>query len=559
MKRYRLHDLLRAAAATWLAAACASGGTAAATDTGADDTADAATLGDGGVDASAETAPVDAPAADADTDALQPADAAPDVGDDTAQPDSTTDTAVDAALDAQDAEPKPDIGPDAAADAAADAADTSKASGPFGCKNPQPILSKGIDTGVDVCQGGMLRRRAIVQCPSVLPEVGKMCTGASNGPVGECTTDLDCAAKAKGGHCENSLGPGDFCYCASSCVSDSECGAGQLCLCGEKYGTCVMAGCKSGADCVVGDCVSYTNNPGCGSTAMNCESLKDACGAKVDCKPAEECTWNGGKGNKYCSPPMCAIGRPYESAGGWQIAPIVDRADWQAVANSEEVLVATPDDATRTRLRDHFLQAAQMEHASVAAFAQLTLDLLAVGAPPELIRRTQGAGIDEVAHAQTCFGLAQYFGAPACGPGPLPLNLTRDQPSLASVAEAAAREGCVFETVAALEASITAAETANSHVQAALLAIADDEARHAELSWDIVRWAWQAGDAGVKAAIHAGFAAGVADLRFGDVGEALPPGLGAQAGSRLRAIREHALAQVVEPARRRLVGSPETH
>jgi hypothetical protein len=47
-----------------------------------------------------------------------------------------------------------------------------------------------------------------------------------------------------------------------------------------------------------------------------------------------------------------------------------------------------------------------MEHASVAAFARFTLDLLALGAPADLVQSAQQALGDEIAHAELCFGLA---------------------------------------------------------------------------------------------------------------------------------------------------------
>ena len=45
------------------------------------------------------------------------------------------------------------------------------------------------------------------------------------------------------------------------------------------------------------------------------------------------------------------------------------------------------------------------EHASVAAFAQLTLDLMCLGAPPELLRAASQDALDEVAYTEHGFDI----------------------------------------------------------------------------------------------------------------------------------------------------------
>ena len=56
----------------------------------------------------------------------------------------------------------------------------------------------------------------------------------------------------------------------------------------------------------------------------------------------------------------------------------------------------------RAVLGQAWLVSARMEHASVAAFGQLSLHLAALGAPPELVARTHLAALDEVRHSQRC-------------------------------------------------------------------------------------------------------------------------------------------------------------
>lgn len=60
------------------------------------------------------------------------------------------------------------------------------------------------------------------------------------------------------------------------------------------------------------------------------------------------------------------------------------------------------------------------EHASVAAFARLTLDLMALGAPPSLIRAAHQDALDEIRHAEICFALATAIDGQRMSPAPFP-------------------------------------------------------------------------------------------------------------------------------------------
>lgn len=63
--------------------------------------------------------------------------------------------------------------------------------------------------------------------------------------------------------------------------------------------------------------------------------------------------------------------------------------------------------------------------------------------------------------------------------------------SLHDVAGLCLLEGCVGETLAALDAAEALASATDPHVRAALARIADDERRHAELAFRFVAWALQ--------------------------------------------------------------------
>jgi hypothetical protein len=137
--------------------------------------------------------------------------------------------------------------------------------------------------------------------------------------------------------------------------------------------------------------------------------------------------------------------------------------------------------------------------------------------------------------------------------------------TLAELAAATVREGCVWETIAALEAQICAAEATDSEVTAVLQTVAADEARHAELAWDIVRWALGAGDARVATAVGAAFdqaleavaaqVAAAATVADGAGLADLPAGFGALGAQRQARVRAHAVAAVLLPARQRWLGA----
>jgi hypothetical protein len=60
------------------------------------------------------------------------------------------------------------------------------------------------------------------------------------------------------------------------------------------------------------------------------------------------------------------------------------------------------------------------EHASVASFARLTLDLMALGAPPALVASANHDALDEIRHTEACFGLAHWFDGEPASPGAFP-------------------------------------------------------------------------------------------------------------------------------------------
>lgn len=183
-----------------------------------------------------------------------------------------------------------------------------------------------------------------------------------------------------------------------------------------------------------------------------------------------------------CQGQAAPCGRLLLDEGGVaRVAPVRRAAGWAA----SELLVGAPMPAGA---REGWLADARLEHASVAAFARFSLELLAVGAPPSLLADAHRAALDEIEHARLCFALASEPGAEQ-GPGPLALDRLPVRQLVSEVVRAAMEECCCGETFAALVAQRALVDCTHPEARRALERIAVDEARHAELGWRFVAWA----------------------------------------------------------------------
>jgi hypothetical protein len=229
--------------------------------------------------------------------------------------------------------------------------------------------------------------------------------------------------------------------------------------------------------------------------------------------------YNSGHGRVTWSVTNTTYGPNDDGASGWSLtldAPtgvVLDEAGWVAIPGRPFLIDREPRTAEATRRADYSapsgvhldgipaeLRAALaaewtriglMEHASVAAFARFALQLLGLGAPPDLLEACQQAMQDELRHTRIAFGLASDYAEVPLGPGALSLDGALDDSidMLEDVAMATLVEGCIGETIAALDAREGAASALDPHVQRALAEIAGDEERHAELAWRFIDWA----------------------------------------------------------------------
>ncbi len=223
------------------------------------------------------------------------------------------------------------------------------------------------------------------------------------------------------------------------------------------------------------------------------------------------------------APSNASMGRPLVYAGASVVAERASGAGWIDELSPE---VNALDATTRAALAAAWRDDAFAEHASIAAFTRVAMQLIAVAAPPELLEGAHRAALDEVRHARLCFTLASMYGARWEAPGPIAPDAIRHAVcDRASLAREALLEGCLGEGVAAAIARASRDTAEDPAVMGALATIADDEARHCELAWSILGWCLETGGAAVAQAVDDALRA----LAAADFSLELPAGVDAAA------------------------------
>src|SRR5205085_12074693 len=120
---------------------------------------------------------------------------------------------------------------------------------------------------------------------------------------------------------------------------------------------------------------------------------------------------------------------------------------WRANA-AVGALDADLDASARATLAEQWLADAASEHASIAAFARLSLELMALGAGPELLAACHRAAADEVRHAELCFTVARAYAGRELDPGPLAVP-ELPAPDVVRMACESFVDGCIGEGAAA--------------------------------------------------------------------------------------------------------------
>jgi len=164
------------------------------------------------------------------------------------------------------------------------------------------------------------------------------------------------------------------------------------------------------------------------------------------------------------------------------------------------------DEPTRTALEALWLQDARGEHASIPAFSRISWQLVAIGAPSELLEWAHKAALEEISHTRLCFALAEGYGGRSYYVQPIPdmlvggLDLTNDP--IKVIAIETIFDGCLMEGFFANLASVATIQCEEPATLAALEQIAHEEASHAAFSWALLKWLFKEHPTKLKAVIQ---------------------------------------------------------
>ena len=126
--------------------------------------------------------------------------------------------------------------------------------------------------------------------------------------------------------------------------------------------------------------------------------------------------------------------------------------------------------------------AAREEHASIAAFARTICELMALGAPLDLLRKTQSALADEIRHAELVLEVIERATGRRPELGPLPEAAAPIARSNEDFFRDVFRGGAIGETLAAARAE---REIDDADLRETIVT---DEARHAALAFETLIW-----------------------------------------------------------------------
>ena len=109
-----------------------------------------------------------------------------------------------------------------------------------------------------------------------------------------------------------------------------------------------------------------------------------------------------------------------------------------------------------TKIGSLWLKQGEAEHSSIASFAKNTLQLLSIGAPNELLIASQKASVDELHHTKISYLLSREFMKKYFCPGTLDIKDSLESGNVNQMIKSTIHEGCIEETVSAVEAHYNA-------------------------------------------------------------------------------------------------------
>jgi hypothetical protein len=173
-----------------------------------------------------------------------------------------------------------------------------------------------------------------------------------------------------------------------------------------------------------------------------------------------------------------ARGRQLRSRGKVLLPPVENGHAWAHLPMQVDL---TPE--SRDAFAAQWRENGRTEHASVAAFAKLTLDLMA-----------HRDSLDEIRHAELCFSVARAVDGRDESPGPFPrARAARTLPgprslALAKLAVDSLVDGALHEGLSARVLAKLTRRCEVPDIRALVRELAADEGRHSKHGWDVVEW-----------------------------------------------------------------------
>ena len=209
--------------------------------------------------------------------------------------------------------------------------------------------------------------------------------------------------------------------------------------------------------------------------------------------------------------------------------------------------------ALRQRLAHEWACAGQAQHASTAAYGRFALELLASDAPRGLVTGVHRAALDEIRHAQRYFDLASIYERATVVAQPVVLDAhTLSRLDLQRAVYTAVIDGCVGETLAAVEAAHASSLSQWRTLRALLATIAHEESAHASLAFRFISWAIDKHGSSLRSTARDAFETAAARVRALPLPQPDPQARTVLAHGRLCARERHvlrlrALDQLVAP------------
>ena len=198
------------------------------------------------------------------------------------------------------------------------------------------------------------------------------------------------------------------------------------------------------------------------------------------------------RGRVVC-PPRPVYGRPFIIDGNYRIPTSlvgeINSFDAKSTWRMDLMPGIPANHSLNEAIAIEFSKKGEAEHASVASFARHTLQLMTMSSPASLLVGAQEAALDEIKHAKMCYGIAEKFLGENIQPSSLDVDGSARAQSREEVIQSVINEGCIGETIAAIQAQFGYHLAKQPLVKDTLKTIAADESNHSQLAWSTIHWA----------------------------------------------------------------------